>query len=230
MLRPDDLFASEKLLADAVAGSFTRADSLLADELTELLEARGGSDARQRMRRWEQEIEQCQAAAKARDWWRHEQPAARHPYLADKGIRSHGCRQAGPVLLVPMRDAAGRLWNLQRIYPDRAKRFLKNGRTAGLFCKIPGGPRILLCEGFATGASLHEHTGDTVICVMSAQNLPAVAAVLPPEAEIIICADNDPTGLEYGRLAAEALGGAEMRIPREAGTDWNDELSAAKEK
>jgi putative DNA primase/helicase len=55
-----------------------------------------------------------------------------HPYLVRKGMTGEGLRQLGDTLLAPMRDVAGRLWNLQRIRPDGFKLFLKGGRTKGL--------------------------------------------------------------------------------------------------
>ena len=41
-------------------------------------------------------------------------------------------RDGKDVLLVPLRDQDGKLWSLQRIYPDGNKLFLKDGRTLGL--------------------------------------------------------------------------------------------------
>ena len=90
-------------------------------------------------------------------------------YLVRKGVQAHGVRRlADGTLLVPMRDAAGELQNLQRIAADRPadggpdKRFLPGGRKSGLWHlvgELGGAPVLLLAEGYATGASLHEAAG-----------------------------------------------------------------------
>ena len=56
--------------------------------------------------------------------WTVATPVQAHPYLADKGVQSHGLRQdeAGR-LLVPVHDADGRLWSVQKIGPDGFKHF-----------------------------------------------------------------------------------------------------------
>jgi len=42
------------------------------------------------------------------------------PYLTRKGVQGHGVRFAPDgVLLVPLRDAAGQLWNVQTIAPEK---------------------------------------------------------------------------------------------------------------
>jgi len=54
--------------------------------------------------------------------------------------------------------------------------------------------KLFICEGFATGASIHEATEATVLVAFDCGNLAAVAAMarlLHPSREIIICADDD---------------------------------------
>ena len=91
-----------------------------------------------------------------------------HPYLTTKGIQSHGIRQEGDNLLIPMRDAAGKLHSLQTITLDGDKRFLFGGRIKGCYHpigKIKSGElivkdgKLIVCEGYATGASIFEATG-----------------------------------------------------------------------
>ena len=85
---------------------------------------------------------------------------------------------------------------------------------------LSGGETIYLCEGFATGASIFEATGGTVVCAMSANNLPPVANLLT--GQVVVVADNDEsgTGDRYGRIAAEAIG-ARLVMPPTRG-DAND--------
>ena len=63
-------------------------------------------------------------------------------YLERKQVKAHGVRfeRAGSAynVIVPVRDGAGVLWNLQRIQPDGMKLFLKGGRKSGLWHMIGG--------------------------------------------------------------------------------------------
>jgi hypothetical protein len=50
-------------------------------------------------------------------------------------VKPHNLRQRGGLLIVPLFDAFGLLWNVQRIQADGGKRF-KPGRAGGLFSPI----------------------------------------------------------------------------------------------
>lgn len=163
-----------------------------------------------RQREAEQQRRQLKASNLAQRWWRDARRAdPDHPYLITKGVRSHGLRQRGDELLVPL-YADGVLANLQRIAPDGGKRFLFGGRIKGTYSPLgritPGKP-LCICEGWATGATLHE-IGYTVACAMNAGNLKPVALVLKAEQhsiEIIIAGDDDRrTEGNPGRTAANA--------------------------
>ncbi|MDA8112376.1 MAG: hypothetical protein M0T83_07990, partial [Nitrospiraceae bacterium] len=124
--------------------------------------------------------EQTEAQGKAIWLWTGAKPAdPGHPYLVRKGIKPHHARQFKENLLIPMQDEAGILWNCQLIFPDGIKRFLRGGRTKGLFTtlgEIPeSGGRIYIAEGFATAATIHELMGSPVFAALSASNIPAVA-------------------------------------------------------
>lgn len=175
-------------------------------------------------------LAQGKAAENARRLWEGA-PAAdpSHPYLIKKNIGEHDLRvdRAGG-LLVPMWDFTGNLWNVQRIDPDGNKRFLLNGRTAGLFyAKGPDpdqGGTIVLAEGAATALSIFEATGLPVVAAMSAGNLTAVGIELRkrfPKARLVIFADNDPPGLKHATEAAHASGGL-IAVPPKEGDDAND--------
>mgnify|MGYP000879282463 FL=1 len=104
---------------------------------------------------------QHDAATAAAQRWETALPApADHPYLVRKGIQPHGIKAEGEALLIPLRDAATTLHSLQAIGPEGDKRFQPGGRIKGCYFGI-GKPKglLIVCEGFATGASIHEATG-----------------------------------------------------------------------
>lgn len=174
----------------------------------------------------------AEAAHQARqDWSSARNCDASHPYLRRKGISPlAGIRQARDgALLIPVLDAANTLQSLQRIYPDGTKRFLTGGKVAGGQFIIQGQPEkpIAICEGFATGASIHLATGWTVHVAFSANNLPAIAKAVRErfaDKTVIICGDNDEAGRGNGEKAAQAAH-TQFVIPifhTGSGTDFND--------
>lgn len=163
-----------------------------------------------RQREAEQRQRQLIAAGRAQRWWRDARRAdPAHAYLVAKGIRAHSLRQRGDDLLIPL-YVGGELVNLQRISPDGEKRFLFGGRIKGAYSSLgritPDTP-LCVCEGWATGATLHE-SGYTVAAAMNAGNLKPVALALRaryPDTEIIIAGDDDrQTDGNPGRTAAHA--------------------------
>ncbi len=91
---------------------------------------------------------------------------------------------------------------------------MSGGKIRGCYFSIgkPDG-RVLIAEGFATGASVHEATGDAVAVAFNAGNLKPVAKILRakfPDAHITVCADNDTKtegnpGLTKATEAAAAI-------------------------
>lgn len=184
----------------------------------------------------EQEKIRAEAREKAGKLWGTAKPAPEnHPYLVRKGINPHHARTIGDRLIIPVIDAHNQLHGLQFINPDGSKKFLSGTAIQGNFSVIKGNSqRIIIAEGFATGATIAEATGYTVIIAFNAGNLEPVAAAVrekaKPGTEIIIAADNDRhleinVGLEHATKAASAIG-AGLVVPQfadgEAGTDWND--------
>jgi putative DNA primase/helicase len=176
---------------------------------------------RQRIKqdRRQQEIEQFerqqQAAENARRLWDRSGPAnAQHSYLVAKGCQPHNLRQFGTVLLVPL-YFDGHLVNLQRIAADGSKRYLFGGRTKGCYSSLGSMKQshpIYVCEGWATGATIHEETGYPVACAMTAGNLLEAGDHLQrryPEAVLIIAGDDDRlTKGNPGRTKAHAAAAA----------------------
>ena len=169
-------------------------------------------------------------AAQAEQLWIAAGPVnPNHPYLVAKRISGEGLRQSGNMLLVPMRDIDGKLWNLQRIFPDKGKLFLKGGRTHDLMFII-GDPDAVICigEGMGTVAAVRRATGHCVVASFSEKNLTPVAKLIAarwPDADLIIAADDDahlvdhPTiqrniGLDAAHAAACAVGGRVAVPPR----------------
>lgn len=144
-------------------------------------------------------------------------PFTSHPYLASKGVKAYGIKQLGDNLLIPLHDATGALHSLQIITPDGDKRFLPGGSEKGGFYPLRGSSDLLLiCEGYATGASLHEATGYQVAVAINAGDLETVALALHaqlPDMRIIVAADDDHQtegnpGLSKAKAVAAAVGGA----------------------
>ncbi|MBS0508997.1 MAG: DUF3987 domain-containing protein [Proteobacteria bacterium] len=180
--------------------------------------------------------QQDAATAAARRWAAAVPAPADHPYLAAKGIKPHGVKVEGEALLIPMRDTAGMLHSLQAIGPEGDKRFQPGGRIKGCYHAIgkPAGV-LVIAEGVATGASIHEATGQAVACAMNAGNLLEVAQALHakyPALRLILAADDDwktdgNPGMTKAREAAQTVGGL-LAVPSFDGergdkeTDFND--------
>jgi len=176
-------------------------------------------------RQEERERSEREAALDARDLWSRAVPASEtHPYVMKKRLDPLPLRELDGKLLVPMYDANGKLWNLQRIAGDGSKRFLRGGRTEGLFCLVGYDTRdprtYCIGEGYATMAAVHRSSGHPCIVAFSASNLMAVGRIwnaARPDLNFIVCGDDD-THLprNIGREAAEALAaeiGAEVTFP-----------------
>lgn len=177
--------------------------------------------------------EKCRIEAE-RTWHLSGEAHDDHVYLLQKGIKAHGIKEFCTRLTVPIRNGEGALVGLQFIMRDSSKRFLTGTPKTGNYFTIKGdASRILIAEGYATGASCYEATGYMTIVAFDAGNLLPVARVIRgqyPEAKIIICADNDHgketnKGLVAGREAATAVGGL-LAVPEfpegDKGTDFND--------
>ncbi len=164
-----------------------------------------------------------------------------HPYLVTKNVRAHGLYVSRGQLVVPLRDVEGRLWSLQRIFADGRKRFLSDGRVQGclhLLGNPDGEEPLVVCEGYATAATIHETTGLPVAVAFNCGNLEPVARALRakyPGRPILIGADDDRNtegnpGRTKAQAAAAAVGGYAVVpvFPEGAeGTDFNDLAAVA---
>lgn len=177
-------------------------------------------------RRREQERSETEAAVEALEMWNRASAASpEHPYAAKKRLDPSPLRELDGKLLVPMTDATGQLWNLQRIAGDGQKRFLRGGCTDGLFTIIGEfshrGETCCIGEGYATMAAVHRASGYPCIAAFSAKNMAAVARLwnaARPDLDFIICADDDEgnpngnVGLKAAQAVAEEIG-AKVALP-----------------
>ena len=226
------VFGSWKVGGSQTWRSHKPANYLEAQIFTQRIEQAKRQSEAERLQR------QQDTAERANRLWRNARGAdPDHPYLIAKAARPYGLRQHRDVLLVPLtRD--GRLMNLQRIHLDGSKRFLRGGMVKGccsLIGTIQPGQPLYICEGWATGATLHAATDAAVTCAMNAGNLLEVGLRLQrqhPDALLIVAGDDDRMtegnpGRTYAIKAAAALG-CRMVFPPWCGiepltlTDFND--------
>ncbi|MFB2728716.1 primase-helicase zinc-binding domain-containing protein [Shewanella mangrovisoli] len=155
---------------------------------------------------------------------------AKNQYLQVKGVLPFGSLQLirsvtlpnsqsfkSDTLIIPVLNGA-RITSLQFIGADGQKTFLAGGQMKGgmfpLCNRIDATGTIYIGEGFATCAAVAEDMPQSqVICAFNAGGLVDVAKQVRrsrPQANIIILADNDPsgTGEHYARLAAIAVNGS----------------------
>jgi putative DNA primase/helicase len=204
--------------------------------------------AQKRLDRAREREQQAERTAQQVDaLWTAATPTQAHPYLTDKGVQAHGLRQDETGrLMVPVQDADGRMWSVQRIGTDGFKQFEEGGRVEGGHFVIGdvkrAGP-LLIAEGFATAATLHEMTDMPSIVAFNAGNLLPVAQTyrsLYPDRAIYIAGDDDRhrenewdaqgrPKINVGRVKAEQAAGAIAgqavfpTFPSDSrGTDWND--------
>ena len=172
------------------------------------------------------------------------------PYLQRKGIDGDDFKQLQGVkldakgnLIVPLQDAEGKIWSIEKIHANGFKSLAKGGQKSGHFSIIETAAQkdqgldkasvVLICEGYATGVSLALTLKQPVVMAVDAGNLPGVAKALRekyPDKAFLICGDDDRDnkvnkGREKALEAAEAIG-AEVVFPvfaeGENGKDFTD--------
>ncbi len=121
----------------------------------------------------------------------------------------------GPLLVVPLTDAAGKVWSVQLIDETGKKTFLKGGLKKGLFwcpdgLSFDAGPEgvIGLAEGVATAMSVTVLYGVPCAAAMDAGNLlPAAESLLCrfPFHRLAFYADRDQNGVGMDKARDAAL-------------------------
>lgn len=178
---------------------------------------------------------QAEKAKTASYIWRKAKPCESHPYLTKKDVLAHGLRVDDKgSLIVPMVHR-GRITSLQFINADGEKKMMYGAKKSGSYYRIGDETDcILICEGWATGATLHEATQLCVYVAFDSGNLLNVAKEVRkqfPLHKLIICADNDQykktnTGIKSAEKTACAVD-ADIVYPifkdvSDRPTDFND--------
>ncbi len=198
-----DVYETNKLIAGAIGLDAT---SEVTDEQrtawqSQQIEREAAEKAEKRQAR-------INAAARAQSIWANAKPAKDdHPYLLRKGVTAINLRQDDKDnLIIPMHyynkdTKQTTLVNVQTIAADSDKLFLKGGLVSGAYHLIGNesmliGGVILVCEGYATGASIFDAMSYSlpVIVAFNAGNLLSVAQSIRaqyPDHRIIFCADDD---------------------------------------
>jgi len=132
---------------------------------------------------------------------------------------------------------SGHIHTLQTI-TENGKLFEKGGLKAGMFHtidpdrKLGQSDKILISEGYATGASVHMATNEPTVVAFDASNLEPVAKSLKekyPQCQIAIVGDNDHhlknnVGVEKAAKAAKAVGGISI-VPKFTNAERGQGLS-----
>lgn len=145
----------------------------------------------------EQREQQVNASIKVQKYWCCALPAD-HAYLIKKQLPTLNTKSLNDLLLIPLQDVDGYLWNIQSVNKEGFKRFFAGGRVKGLFSCVGGdikkGSRVYISEGWATAATIHLETGCVSLAAMNAGNLESVARQVfkrYPSIEIVIAGDDD---------------------------------------
>lgn len=195
-------------------------------------------EAVKRLREEEREKIQTECREWCADAWNKAKDATNeNPYLKRKAVNAYGLKSLKDTLLIPIRDMAGTLHGLQFIGLDGTKKFKTGTNKAGHFFKIGKSKdnTVIICEGYATSATIHQGTGHAVVVAFDSGNLTAVSQVIRskfPDMKIIIAGDDDHTtegnpGLTKATEAVNAVNGL-LAVPifpdnRQAkDTDFND--------
>jgi putative DNA primase/helicase len=147
--------------------------------------------------------------------------------------------QAAGALVVPMHDQHGNVSGIQFIYPrghkraqkiERDKEFWPSGMamggTFGLIGPVQRNGILLICEGYATAASLHEATGLSVAYAFSANNLIKAGKILRksnPRLRLLFCADDDYLTEGNPGCTAAASSAAAIELSAWTKPDFRDE-------
>lgn len=153
----------------------------------------------------ERKAENAKAARRAAAAWKKCATTGESAYLVRKGVRALGIRFApSGAAVIPVMDTAGVVHGLQVIRTAaqakarhrREKEFWPTGVAKKGHFHLIGMPTwiVLVAEGYATAASLHDATQLPVAVAFDANNIGPVASALHKRyktVKILICADDD---------------------------------------
>jgi putative DNA primase/helicase len=200
----------------------------------EIKEIRRKAEAAKKAAELEREQQYAEAAVEAARILGDAEIAENHQYLKSKGIEPNGTYKIGNSLLIPVYGPKG-IQSLQSIDQFGNKKFMPGGKMNGGFFTIgQETDQIIICEGFSTGASIHQATGNQVYVAFNAGNLEKVAKHVRSvtDKRIVIAADDDcdsdkNVGLEAAKHASKAIGATYVMPlidgkPNSVKTDFND--------
>ncbi len=233
---------------DNNAQKITLSDRKLSDDQRAALKKRWADDKKRVDADRKREADK--AAARAKQVWGKLSTEGSCQYLEAKGVKAHGLKFSDTnCAYIPMLDVNGGIHGLQILLPKGHPRIAKTNRNkdfwpVGLVKKAHffqiGVVRevLLVAEGYATAATLHEATQLPVIVAFDAGNILPVCEVIRKryrDVKILICADDDfksegNPGMTAASSAALAVHGHVVApvftVDREVGkkglTDFND--------
>ena len=200
-------------------------------------------DRRRDERRRVMGAEKKAGAEKAKALWESAAKinGASHPYLDRKGIAPHGARIAAGRVVVPVIDAEDEIISAQTIAADGEKRFQPGSSMAGGYFRIgkEADGLLIFCEGYSTGATVHQATGCTVIICFNGDNMVAVARWAGHRwagRSMVVAGDDDRHLVEVGKAnkgrdcaeaAARILGCGTVFPDMQGaeGSDFNDQAA-----
>lgn len=165
-----------------------------------------------------------------------------HKYLNDKKVKNYGLKLTStnnlviPVHSIIRNNDSGllisQIRSLQYIFPDGAKKFAGGGEVKGNVFLIGVEHHLLqtidtlvICEGYATGASIYEATGLPCAVVFSANFCLTACARLRAitNCKFLLALDNDSSGIgeKCANEVASAVNNCLVRLPSIIG-DFND--------
>lgn len=160
------------------------------------------------------------------------------PYLASKDLPlDSGIFQNKGSTCIPIHDVEGTVHSMAYVKEDGTKRYAKGGEKEGNFYAYGGmdalkkADAIIICEGYATAASVSMASGMPTVAAFDSGNIGTVAEKLHkafPDKPIVIAADDDRhlpdksppeknAGKEAATKAAEKVNGTAV-FPRWAAT------------
>ncbi len=169
-----------------------------------------------------------------------------HKYLTDKRVENHGLRLTSTNnLMIPLHTIikssdtgllVSRIRSLQYIFPDGSKKFASGGEVRGNIFLIgvehhllPTLETLVICEGYATGASIYEATGLPCAVVFSANFCLTATTRLRAitNSKFLLALDNDTSGVgeKCANEVASAVSNCIVRLPSVIG-DFNDLANA----
>lgn len=184
----------------------------------EIAEIKKKQDAARRKQVQEKKSRQKEAAERAETIWSKLPDTGKSTYLDRKKIKAHGLRFSKGSIVVPVYKVGGVLTGLQFIQPDGSKKFLTGTEKQGCYHVIGANSEAevcIVCEGYATAASIYEANGWPVYVAFDAGNLHHVTKQVRetnPNALIVIAGDDDRAkdknkGREMAEKAAKAFRG-----------------------